>query len=184
MKVQNIQQYNTSFNAKITIKDAGKCFTPEQMGMIEQLAELIGTPKDKIFLGTKSYQTINTANYEKQRYLTRKDVLLMSLTGNRAKEFRITDKLVRRMATIKYGVEEFHEIPEEQQDNVYNKILMKNLQIDMDRLTDLKNSKPVENEDEIIKDMKQKLNDFCGVQKIQKPESFVEKIKKFITGLF
>jgi arsenate reductase-like glutaredoxin family protein len=87
MQIQRIQSTNqTTFNARLSIKDGGKCLTSIQREELKQIAQKIGLDTDRIFIGTREYDNIDFISEE--NHFKRLEGIVLSLVDNKVVDMR------------------------------------------------------------------------------------------------
>lgn len=89
MQVQRIQNNRTSFQARLSIKDAGNCFSLRQKFMLRKFAKTIGNNTDRIFVGTRKYDNIDNSS---GKHFKRSDAIVLTLVDNKVVDMRFNQE--------------------------------------------------------------------------------------------
>ena len=153
MQIQRVQNNQTSFQARLSIKDAGNSLSMHQKSKLKQFAQKIGEDTDRIFIGTRKYDNIDNVT---EKHFKRKDGIVLSLVDNKIVDMRFnSENMFENIAQyLKTFTNEGHN---------YSKI------------------KP-QNVSEAILDMKDQINEFCSLKRTYYKKSIGEIIKDMFTS--
>lgn len=166
---------NPNFEAKLTINDAGKCFSFFQKRKLTKLAKTIGSDSDRLFLGTRKYKTKGFDGWGDEITWQKKDLIILSLIDDSKKRIIIPDKTIRRLeeeqlnSTI--GNKDKHTILHDYVTEIFN------------ALSKLSTKNNKRSSKANIKELKSELKDFCNLKHTYHKETLAEKYQRFIKFL-
>lgn len=153
MQVQRIQNNETSFQAKLSIIDAGNCLSMSQKIKLKQFAQEIGNNTDRIFIGTRKYDNIDHVT---EKHFKRKDGIVLSLVDNKIVDMRFNsenmfENIVQYLKSFKNEGHNYSEINPQ-------------------------------NVSEAINEMKNQIKEFCSLKRTYHKKSIAEIVKDMFTS--